>query len=334
MPERGLNSKEKFSSDLFSEIRPNQQGMLDVDARHSLYWEESGNPNGIPVVFLHGGPGAGTGASHRRFFDPAAYRIILFDQRGAGRSTPYAEVTDNTTDHLIEDIEALRRRLDVEQWLVFGGSWGATLAVVYAARFADRCLGLILRGVFLGRQHELDWFFGGVRSVFPDVWERFVGYLPEHERGDVLAAYHHRLMNQASDIHGPAARSWNAFESACSTFRSPVRAAMASNPVAIQGSPSLSLARIEAHYFVNDMFLEAELLSQVPNFRHLPGMIVQGRYDMVCPLQTAWELHSAWPGSVLEVIDDAGHSAMEPGIRRALVGATEMFKNDGVFDGG
>ncbi len=305
--------------------------MLDVDARHSLYWEESGNPDGIPVVFLHGGPGAGTAANHRRFFDPAAYRIILFDQRGAGRSTPYAETIDNTTDHLIEDIEILRRHCDIEQWLVFGGSWGATLAVAYAARHADRCLGLILRGVFLGRQRELDWFFGGVQTVFPEAWERFIGYLPELERGEVLAAYHRRLMNEAPDIHGPAARAWNGFESACSTLRSSAREAMANGSASIQGSSSLSLARIEAHYFVNDMFLRKALLSQVSRFHHLPGMIVQGRYDMICPMTTARELHQSWPGAILEIVEDAGHSAMEPGIRRALVGATEMFKNGGSF---
>lgn len=330
MPERDPATGVANDRDLFPEIQPRQHGMLAVDDLHSIYWEDSGNPDGIPVVFLHGGPGAGTASNHRRFFDPEAYRIILFDQRGAGRSKPYAETRDNTTRHLIGDIEALRRSLGIERWLVFGGSWGATLAVAYAADHAERCLGLVLRGVFLGRRRELDWFFGGINTVYPEAWQRFVEFLPESERAEPLVAYHQRLMSDDSSVYGPAARSWNAFESACSTLRPPSWLATRANAGAT-GPASLSLARIEAHYFVNDMFLDQDLLSRVASFRHLPGLIVQGRYDMVCPMVTARELHLNWPGSVLRVVDDAGHSAMEPGIRRALVQATEQFKQAGGF---
>ena len=330
MPERDPATGDGNDRDLFPEIQPRQHGMLAVDDLHSIYWEESGNPDGIPVVFLHGGPGAGTASNHRRFFDPDAYRIVLFDQRGAGRSKPYAEVRDNTTRHLIDDIEALRRSLGIERWLVYGGSWGATLAVAYAADHAERCLGLVLRGVFLGRRRELDWFFGGVNTVYPEAWQRFIEFLPEGDRDRPLVAYHQRLMSDDSAVYVPAARAWNAFESACSTLRPPSWLATGANANAT-GPTSLSLARIEAHYFVNDMFLEHDLLGRVASFRHLPGIIVQGRYDMVCPMVTARELHLAWPGSVLRVIDDAGHSAMEPGIRRALVRATEEFKQNAGF---
>ena len=319
MRERGTKVGGQSGLDPFPTIEPSRHGMFDVDDRHTLYWEETGNPDGIPVVFLHGGPGAGCSPNHRRFFDPKAYRIFLFDQRGAGRSTPYAEITDNTTHHLIADIEALREEFGVDRWLVFGGSWGATLAVAYATRHAERCLGMILRGVFLARTSELAWFLGGVGAVRPEAWERFVCFLPESERGDVLAAYHLRLMDTASDINGRAARAWNAFETECSTLRSEGGGNVA-------GSPSLALARIEAHYFVNGMFLDLDLLSEVTKISHLPCVIVQGRYDMVCPMVTARELHLAWPGSRLVIINDAGHSAMEPGIRRGLVAVTEVFK--------
>lgn len=318
MPERDPTTDSDAPADLFPAIEPTRHGMLEVDARHALYWEEAGNPDGIPVIFVHGGPGAGASPVHRRFFDPKAYRILVFDQRGAGRSTPYGDITDNTTDHLIADMEALRRHFGVERWLVFGGSWGATLAVAYAQRHGAHCLGLVLRGVFLGRQSELDWFFGGAGRVFPEAWARFVDFLPADERGDVLAGYHRRLISDDPNVHGPAARAWNAYESGCSTLRPAADGAV--------GSASLALARIEAHYFVNAMFLERDLMAGTAGLAGLPGIIVQGRYDMVCPIGTAYELHSRWPESELQVIGDAGHSAMEPGIRRALVAATEAFK--------
>jgi proline iminopeptidase len=324
MPERDPNSANTPAGDLFPAIEPRRHGWLEVGDGHSLYWEESGNPDGIPVIFLHGGPGAGTAPMHRRFFDPAAYRIMLFDQRGAGRSRPYAGVEANTTDHLIADIETLRRHFEVDKWLVFGGSWGATLAVAYALRHGAHCLGLVLRGVFLGSGSELDWFFNGARAVFPEAWTRFVEYIPVAERGNVLGAYHRRLMDERKDVNGPAARAWNAYETSCSTLR------QSAEPPS--GSPSVALARIEAHYFVNDMFLIDDLLEGAPLLAGIPGMIVQGRYDMVCPAETAYDLHRNWPGSVLRIVGDAGHSAMEPGIRRALVAATETFKRDGRFD--
>jgi proline iminopeptidase len=331
MPERDANTIEHSTTDLFPEIRPHRHGMLGVDDRHTLYWEESGNPDGIPVIFLHGGPGAGTAPNHRRFFDPNAYRILMFDQRGAGRSTPYAETIDNTTDLLIQDLEILRRHFGVEKWLLFGGSWGATLGVAYAVRHTNCCLGLVLRGVFMGRQSELDWFFGGTRTVFPEAWENFVNFLPENERHDVLGAYHQRLMHDAVDTHQPAARAWNAYETACSTLRGARKSTKQTGGGPLLGSASLALARIEAHYFVNGMFLDDDLLVCASGFGELPGMIVQGRYDMVCPMITAHQLQGVWPGARLEIIDDAGHSAMEPGIRCALVAATERFKLDQHF---
>ncbi len=314
--------------DLFPAIEPNRCGMLAVNGRHTIYWEEVGNPKGVPVVFLHGGPGAGVTPNHRRFFDPGAYRILLFDQRGAGRSLPYAEIEENTTELLISDMEALRIKFGIEKWLVFGGSWGAMLAVSYASQYAENCLGLILRGVFLGRTSELNWFFGGVRTIHPEAWERFVTFLPEVERNDVLQAYYKRLTHPSSDINRPAARAWVSFEMECSTL-------YVSPPKHLKSgieTPSLALARIEAHYFMNKMFLETDLLDVVPNFAHLPCAIVQGRYDMVCPIVTANELHKVWAGSKKIVVNDAGHSAMEPNIRRGLVAATEAFKNNQNFD--
>lgn len=324
MPARGPKSDTSTDGDLFPAIEPARHGMLDVGDGHEMYWEESGNPVGIPVVFLHGGPGAGTAPVHRRFFDPDAYRIILFDQRGAGRSLPYAGIDANTTAHLIRDIEALRDFLNIDKWLVFGGSWGATLSVAYALHHRQRCFGLVLRGVFLGRPSELDWFFGGAAKIFPDPWARFLDYLPEDERADPLRAYHNRLIKDDTDIHAPAARAWNAYETACSTLRW-------SGDTPPAGSASLALARIEAHYFVNAMFLDEDLMAAATRLGDLPGAIVQGRYDMVCPMQTAYHLDRQWPGSTLTVVDDAGHSAMEPGIRRALVSATESFKRTGGF---
>jgi len=324
MPERDPRSAGAPAEDLFPAIEPRRHGWLEVGDGHAIYWEESGNPDGIPVIFLHGGPGAGTAPMHRRFFDPDAYRIMLFDQRGAGRSRPYANIEANTTDHLIDDIETLRRHFGVEKWLVFGGSWGATLAVAYAQRHGERCTGLVLRGVFLGSGGELDWFLGGARAVYPEAWTRFVEFIPEGERGDVLNAYHRRLTSDTKDINGPAARAWNAYETSCSTLRQ--------SPEPPSGSPSLALARIEAHYFVNGMFLPDSLMARASSLAGIPGIIVQGRYDMVCPAQTAYDLHRSWPESVLRIVGDAGHSAMEPGIRRALVAVTEAFKRGGRFD--
>jgi len=325
-PDRYNRSESTGRTELYGDVQPHASGMLPLDDRHSMYWESCGNPDGVPVLFLHGGPGAGCTATHRRFFDPRHYRIVLFDQRGAGRSTPQGEIADNTTDHLVADIERLREHLGIERWMVFGGSWGSTLALVYGIAHPERCAGFVLRGVFLGSQAELDWFLHGMRTVFPEHWRTFVGHLPEEERDDVLGNYHRRLTDPDPAVHLPAARVWSAYEGACSTLLpSPETvASFRSDRVA------LSLARIEAHYFVNGLFLDDDhILSNMDRLADHPGVIVQGRYDMVCPPITADRLSTAWPAAEHVVVPDAGHSAMEPGIRRALVAATERFKARG-----
>jgi proline iminopeptidase len=309
---------------LFPPVDPFESGRLPLDGGHVMYWEQSGNPDGIPVVFLHGGPGAGATPVHRRFFGPAAYRVVIYDQRGAGRSEPQGLLEDNTTPHLIADIEALRVRLGVERWLVFGGSWGSTLAIAYGEAYPERCLGFVLRGIFLGRQSELDWFLYGMRTVFPEIWDRLVELLDPAEHDDILGAYHNRLMNPDKGTHLPAARAWSAYEGACSTLLPSPETVAAFSGDAL----AYALARIETHYFVNDLFMaENALLIDIDRIRHLPGIIVQGRYDMVCPIGTANALHQAWPEADYVVIPDAGHSAMEPGIRAALVRATERLKH-------
>ena len=309
-------------TDLFPEIEPHVSGNMPLDASHVMYWEVSGNPDGIPVVFLHGGPGSGASPSHRRFFDPARYRIVIFDQRGSGRSTPLGSIEDNTTSLLIDDIERLRRYLGIERWLVFGGSWGSTLALAYGEAHPQRCLGFILRGIFLCRPAEIDWFLYGMRTVFPDVWHNFAQHIPAAERGDLLGAYRQRLEDPDPAVHLPAARTWSLYEGACSTLM-PSEDAMrhfGDDVVA------LGLARIEAHYFAHDIFLPRDsLLANVGRLRHLPCVIVQGRYDMVCPAVSAFDLKAAWPEAELIVVPDAGHSAWEPGIRARLVAAVARF---------
>jgi len=309
--------------DLYPPIDPYRTGTLPLDDRHTMYWEQSGNPDGVPVLFLHGGPGAGATAVHRRFFDPDYWRIVIFDQRGAGRSTPLGEVENNTPEHLIADIEQLRTLLGIERWLVFGGSWGSTLALDYAATHPRRCAGLILRGIFLCREEEIDWFLYGACRVFPEAWRAFSEFLPEAERGDLLAAYHRRLLDPDPRIHMPAARAWSVYEGACST--------LLPNPetVAAFGEDrlALGLARIEAHYFGQHLFRgDRDLIARIGQIRHIPGVIVQGRYDMVCPIRSADELARAWPEAEYVVVPNAGHSAMEPGIREQLVLATERMK--------
>ncbi|MBM3541569.1 MAG: prolyl aminopeptidase [Alphaproteobacteria bacterium] len=309
--------------ELYPEIEPYQTGELAVGGSHVIYWEQSGNPAGVPVVFLHGGPGAGATPTHRRFFDSAHYRIVVFDQRGAGRSRPVGELAENTTPHLIADMEAIRHMLGIERWFVFGGSWGSTLAIAYAEAHPERCLGLVLRGIFLCRRQEIDWFLYGLRTVFPEPWRAFAGYLPEEERADLLGNFHRRLVNPDPAVHMPAARAWSTYEGSCSTLLpSP-------ETVAAFGSDrmALGLARIEAHYFMNDIFLPRDsLLANVGRIRNLPAAIVQGRYDMVCPIETADTLVRAWPEAEYVIVPDAGHSAMEPGIRAALVEAMETMK--------
>lgn len=288
-----------------------------------MYWEESGNPRGAPVLFLHGGPGAGATPAHRRFFDPSHYRIVVFDQRGAGRSVPHGELAENTTPHLIEDIEILRRHRGIESWHVFGGSWGSTLALAYAQAHSERVRALVLRGIFLCRKSEVDWFLYGIRNVFPEAWRAFAGFLPEAERGDLLNAYHRRLVHADPVVHMPAARAWSIYEGACSTLLPSPETVTAFG----EDRMALGLARIEAHYFRHGAFLpENALLDNIERIRRIPAVIIQGRYDMVCPLATADELSRAWPEAEYTIVPDAGHSAMEPGIRSALVAAMEKLK--------
>ncbi len=309
--------------DLFPEIGPYETGYLPLTGGHVMYWEQVGNPRGPAALFLHGGPGAGAGAVHRRFFDPAFWRVVVFDQRGAGRSRPLGSLVDNTTPDLVRDIEALRQHLAIDRFLLFGGSWGSTLALAYAQAYPDRVAGCVLRGVFLGRRQEVDWFLDGMAAVFPDAHAAFVGFLPEAERHDVLGCYMRRLNDPDPAMHLPAARAWSIYEGSCSTLL-PSPDTVASFA---QDRTALGLARIEAHYFLHDLFLGPDGL--LPGMAALSGIraeIVQGRYDMICPARTAFELAAAWPGARLTIIPDAGHSALEPGVRRALIAAVERFR--------
>ncbi len=302
-------------------LSPFNHGMLRVDPRHELYFEQSGNPNGVPVVFLHGGPGGGVNDSHRRYFDPDHYHIVLFDQRGSGRSLPFASIADNTTDHLIADMETLRHHLNIERWMVFGGSWGSTLAIAYGVTHPERCLAFILRGVFLARPQELDWFLSGMRTIFPEAYAEFERALPENEHDNLLENYYRRLSNDQIDIHLSAANAWNRYESGCSQL---IPITSPRN----MGAAGLALARIEAHYFINGMFLTGNpLLGRLDKITHLPAAIIQGRYDIVCPPTTAFELADKWDNAELTIVSDAGHSAMEPGTKSALIEAMERFKS-------
>jgi proline iminopeptidase len=310
-------------------ITPYANGMLETAGVHRIYWETSGNPVGIPVLFVHGGPGSGTSPIQRRFFDPVRYRIVLFDQRGSGRSTPHGELADNTTPHLIADMEALRRELGIETWLVFGGSWGSTLALAYAEAHPGRCIGLVLRGIFLCRKSEIDWFLDGIRALFPEAQRQLAEFIPEAERHDLLTAYHRRLIDPDPAVHQPAAFQWATFEASCST--------LLPNPELVSAfcseKTALSLSRIEAHYFVNHIFLpDNSLLANIDRLRAIPAVIVQGRYDVVCPIVSADELARAWPEARYVIVADAGHSAFEPGIARELVAACDRFAETGAFE--
>jgi proline iminopeptidase len=309
---------------LYPEIDPYKSTRLRVSERHELHVEESGNRNGKPVVFLHGGPGGGTEPKHRRFFDPEKYRIVLFDQRGCGKSTPHASLENNTTWDLVSDIEKLREHLGIERWQVFGGSWGSTLALAYAQTHPDRVTELVLRGIFLLRKKEIDWFYQeGASAIFPDAWEGYLEPIPENERHDLLHAYHRRLTSEDKAVREAAARAWSIWEGRTSC--------LVPNEELVNRTGgrdfSLAFARIECHYFVNNGFLDEgrELLRNVDKIRHIPAAIVQGRYDVVCPMDSAWALHRAWPEAELSIIGDAGHAASEPGITSALVEATDRF---------
>jgi proline iminopeptidase len=309
--------------DLFPEIGPYETGYLPLSDGHVMYWEQVGNPNGKPVLFLHGGPGAGAGAVHRRFFDPGFWRVVIFDQRGAGRSRPLGSLAANTTPHLVEDIETLRTFLGIERFLLFGGSWGSTLALAYAQAHPEAVIGAVLRGIFLGRAQEVKWFLYGLARVFPDAHAAFSQFLPASERQDLLANYLRRLANPNPEIHGPAARAWSVYEGSCSTLLPSAEAVAAF----AQDRAAIGLARIEAHYFANDLFLPAGgLLNHMEKLRQIPAEIVQGRYDMICPAQSAFELAAAWPGAKLTLVPDAGHSALEPGVRTALIAALDRSR--------
>lgn len=309
---------------LFPPLEPSRVGKLRVDAVHELYFEESGNPVGKPVVLLHGGPGGGTDAAMRRFWDPRRYRIVLFDQRGCGKSTPFASLQDNTTWHLVADIEALREHLGIDRWQVFGGSWGSTLALAYAQMHPQRVTEMVLRGIFLLRQQEIHWFYQqGANRLFPDEWQRFIEPIAPRERNNLLHAYHRRLTSDDSTIRQQAAASWSRWEA--STLR--LQTDEASLQRMTQPRFAEAFARIECHYFVHRGFLRSDnaLLDDVPRLRHIPAVLIHGRYDVICPVENAWDLHRAWPEAELRIVPAAGHSAFEPGIAAELVAATQRF---------
>jgi len=312
--------------ELYPAIRPYRTGRLRVSRVHELYFEESGNPKGKPVVFLHGGPGGGTDPKMRRFFNPKRYRIVLFDQRGCGKSTPHASLVENTTWDLVEDIEKLRDFLEIPSWQVFGGSWGSTLALAYAQTHPKRVTELVLRGIFMLRRWELEWFYqnpGGAAALFPDLWEEYVRPIPKAERHDMMAAYYRRLTSRNARTAQVAARAWSIWEGATSYLRV--------NPDYVasfeDSTYAAAFARIECHYFVNRGFFrsDSQLLEDVNQIRKIPGVIVQGRYDVICPMRSAWDLHRAWPEADLRIVGDAGHSAFETGMIHELVTATDRF---------
>jgi len=310
---------------LYPEIAPYRTGQLKVSRLHEIYFEECGNPNGKPAVFVHGGPGGGSDPKQRRFFDPSAYRIVLFDQRGCGKSTPHAELEENTTWDLTSDMEALRAHLGIEKWLVFGGSWGSTLSLAYAEKYPERVTELVLRGIFLLRQREIEWFYQeGASFLFPDAWEDYLAPIPIAERGDLLRAYYKRLTSSDPAVRLEAARAWSVWEGRTSC--------LLQNEELIQknaeGDYALAFARIECHYFVNRAFFEkdGQLLAEIDKIRRIPAVIVQGRYDVVCPMESAWLLHKAWPEADFRIVPDAGHAAAEPGTMHELVMATDRFR--------
>ena len=312
--------------ELYPPIEPYRSGRLRVSDVHELSVEESGTPDGTPVVFVHGGPGAGTSPDQRRFFDPAAYRIVLFDQRGCGRSLPHASLEQNTTWDLVADMERLRADLGIERWVVFGGSWGSTLALAYAQTHPDRVRALVLRGIFLLRPHEIRWFYQeGASFIYPDAWKAYLEPIPPAERGDLVAAYHQRLTGTDEAERLRAARAWAIWEGATSR--------LLPDPTLVadygQAEKAEAFARIECHYFVNRGFFDApdQLLDGVDRIRHIPAVIVQGRYDVVCPMVTAWDLHRRWPEAAFEVVQTSGHAAMEPGTVDRLVRATDRFRD-------
>ncbi len=309
---------------LYPEIEPYRAGTLTVSPIHTLYYEECGNKNGKPVIFVHGGPGGGTGPQDRRFFNPDVYRIILLDQRGSGKSTPSASLEDNTTWHLIEDMEALRSELKIDCWQVFGGSWGSTLALAYAIMHPARVTELVLRGIFLVRKKEIDWYYQeGANAIYPDAWEPYRDHIPVGERNDFVKAYYQRLTSPDPQVQLAAAIPWTSWEMSTSRLYTPPELLK----TLVTDDFAIKFARIECHYFIHEAFFKEDgwVLNQISKIKHIPGVIIQGRYDVVCPAMSAWDLHKAWPEARLMMIPDSGHSAREPGIAKALVAATDRF---------
>ncbi len=310
--------------DFYPPIEPFNTGSLAVDDLHTLYFEEAGNPKGKPIVFVHGGPGGGIDADYRRFFDPKLWRVVLFDQRGCGKSTPFSELKNNTTWHSVADMEKLRSHLGIDRWSVFGGSWGSTLALAYAIKHPEKVRELVLRGIFLLRESEIRWFYQeGASHLFPDAWEKYLAPIPPAERGDLVQAFHKRLTSPDAQVRAEAAKAWSVWEGSTSKLH------LDPDFIARFGGDAFAdaFARIECHYFVNKGFFEEDgwLLKHVDKIRHIPAWIVQGRYDVVCPATSAWDLHRAWPEAQLHIIADAGHSATEPGIKSKLIEATDYF---------
>ncbi len=309
---------------LYPEIEPYASGQLVVSDGHTIFFEQCGNPTGKPAVFLHGGPGAGCNPKSRRFFDPEKYRIVLFDQRGCGRSTPHASLEANTTWHLVADIEALRTHLGIERWQVFGGSWGSTLALAYAQTHPRRVTELVLRGIFMLRRSELEWFYqAGTDALFPDAWDDYLAAIPSVEHGDLMSAYHRRLTSTDPEVQLAAAKAWSIWEARTSYLIPDERHVDASSADLF----ALAFARIECHYFVNGGFFDRDdqILANAYRLKDIPAVIVQGRYDVVCPVRSAWDLSQAWPEATLKIVPDSGHSALEPGITHELILATDKF---------
>jgi proline iminopeptidase len=324
IPESVYELKVSNEETLFPAIKPSHEGYLKVSDLHQIWYAEYGNPKGMPVVVVHGGPGAGSGDNDMRFFDPEHYRIILFDQRGAYRSKPFAEIKDNTPQTSIEDMEKLRKYLNIEKWLVFGGSWGSTLSLAYGEAYPDRVHGFILRGIFLGRDTERDNVWYGMQDTFPEVWEEYVQFLPEKERKDLMTSYYKRLINPDPKIHMPAARSFLKYDFTAAFL---THNSKRIDEILKDDKLILGCARMFAHYSVNNFFFkENQILDNLSKIKHLPAIIVHGRYDTICRAKSAYELHKNWPGSELKFIQDASHSASEPGITKALVEATEKMK--------
>ncbi len=309
--------------DLFPSITPYSSGYLEVDDIHTLYWEQSGNPDGVPVLVLHGGPGAGASPVHRQFFDPDHYRIIIFDQRGAGRSAPLGCLKNNTTQKLIDDIETLRLHLRIQKWHLFGGSWGSTLAMLYGITNPQNCISIIMRGIFLCKHEEIDWFLHGIRTIFPEAWDQFTSILTPDEQNDILGSYYKRLTDNDKNVQIEAAIRWSLYEGACASLLPNYETITTDE----QKEHALALARLEAHYFKHELIDDSKsILKQIDTIRHIPCSIIQGRYDIICPIVTANKLHHAWPEADYVVVQDAGHSALDPALRSRLIEATESHK--------